>query len=254
MLAIGVVTAALAIASPPSHAGPAAAGPGPGIDASPPRWGYNVSVNVFAWKLEHSSIEDGIGEFQRQNRISDGFNPLGFVVGLQRRAHRVELEFFVARNDLDDFLDEDHYFFVEQNSVLFWYRREVPISRGRVRARVLPGVGVSYTEAVATIGCDASDCKYYDENNVEKNFESDLLEASDVAFALGVRFELELFDWGSAYASRHSFDLGIDYSYRFPDMPAETANEGDIFFPTAPEFAVTGHYLAIGLQYRFTKW
>jgi hypothetical protein len=217
---------------------------------SPSPWGWNIAMYAHQSDIKHSAIESRLADFQSNTELSGGPHA-AFLVGVRRHATRLELDIYVARNDLADFLDPDHYFYVLGGQVLLWYRRELPIELGPLKAGILPGVGIGYSSAIATVGCDADHCRYKD-NGTIKYLETDLLEAGALTFGLGVRLELELFGRQSRLGTRrHSFDLGMDYSYRFPDMSAKSINEGDIFFPTPTEFAVSGHYIALGLQYTF---
>lgn len=217
---------------------------------SPSPWGWNIAMYAHQSDIKHSAIESRLADFQSNTELSGGPYP-SFLVGVRRHATRLELDIYIARNDLADFLDPDHYFYVVGGQVLLWYRREIPIELGALKAGLLPGAGIGYSSAIATVGCDADHCQYED-NGTIKYLETDLLEAGALTFGLGVRLELKLFGRQSRLGTRrHSIDLGIDYSYRFPDMSAKTINEGDVFFPTPTEFAVSGHYIALGLQYTF---
>jgi hypothetical protein len=217
-----------------------------------PRHGFYFSFLVGLNKTHQPTIQNRLKDFQFGNTELEGGIPFMFLLGYKRSSDRFELELSFAENQLNDFLDDSHEFYINETRMLFWYRRELRFRMGSTSASLLPGVGIGYASGAAVMGCTADYCQY-ESNGEEYNYESKVLEASAVTFGIGMRFDALLTSWhGGGGVS--FIDISLDYSYRFDDMSPKTIDEGSFFFPTPVEFTVTGHYIALGLQYGFSKW
>lgn len=214
-----------------------------------PNTGVHFAVTFGLNGVEQREIQTRLDDFSFGNTELGGTHPLAFLFGLNMGANEFELELSSNDTGLNGFMDNNHEFDVDETRVLLWYRRVFRFRLGSTSASVLPGAGMGYSFAKAVLGCTAEYCQREGDTGPE-NDETAVLEGSAAAFGFGVRFDAVLTSWHTA--RELSFvDIILDYSYRLGDMPAKIINEGSFFFPAPTEFAASGHYFAIGLQYKY---
>ncbi len=199
--------------------------------------GFNFAFLYGLIRTDQPMIQSRLADFQFGNTELSKATPWALLLGYQRYSNRLEVELLVVSHHLDGFLSAENEFYIDTCHLLLWYRRDFHFRLGRAWASLLPGAGIGYSSATAAVGSAGLDAV-------------EVLEASETTYGLGVRFDLQLVH-GQGTKGHSFIDMILDYSYRFDDMPAKTINEGEFFFPTPTEFALQGHYLALGIQVRF---
>lgn len=203
-------------------------------------WGVRAALYLQKGEIHHSMIEESVGAFQEDNDLS-GHWPGGIIGGVRYRKYFFELEWSMLWGPRIDFMDEDHFLEIDETKLVVWCRRIIRVPLGKLHFVVLPGAGVGYSWAGATVA------KYGSAETNKPANTTEVLTSSDVMFSAGINVECRLFSY-MENGKRVGIYAGFSGTYQF-DGPreAEIANDGYIFFPGGSEFDFSGYYFGFGI-------